>query len=72
MGIPPMTQLVCLRGVRLRDRMETELHLWVWDLEDCGSSRRDFPARRRAGAVSTLPVAVQLPASTYPLLIMWI
>lgn len=69
MGFPTMTQLVRSRAVRIRDQMETELHLRVWDLEGCSSSRRDFPAHR---AVYTVPVVVQLPASTYPLLIMGI
>lgn len=71
MGIPTMTQLVRLRAVRIRDQMETEVHLWVWDLEGCSSPRRDSPAHWRAGAVYR-PVVVQLSASTYPLLIMWI
>lgn len=46
MGFPTMTQLVRLRAVRIRNQMETQLHLWVWYLEACSSSGRDFPAQR--------------------------
>lgn len=46
MAFPTMTQLVRSRAVRISDQIKTELHLWVWYLEACSSSRRDFPAQR--------------------------
>lgn len=73
MSFPPMTQLVRLRAVHIGGQMETEPHLWVWDLEGCSYTRwGGFLHNRPSGIVYAAPVAVQLPASTYPLLIMWI
>lgn len=39
MSFPTMTQLVRLRAVHIGGQMETEPHLWVWDLEGCSSTR---------------------------------